>query len=195
MKPPSFVPTLIIIVCMIVATSSAKAADPADVIRVNNFWNTSIAYADDDKVHGKDHWQGPGDTWSRKTGDCDDYALAKYYTLLAIGVPEKNLKLAGVVHDDGTYSPGLHIVVLLTDERGTWVLDNIDKEVSLLSQRTDIVSTLATYDSNGVKWHATAPGVTHTPAMWSAMRANQAKHIADAKAAYSSRRIIVTWIR
>lgn len=195
MKNPIIVPLLIIISMMLVATNPSKAADFNDVVRVNNFWNANIKYIEDNAVHGRDHWQGPGDTWARKTGDCDDYAVAKYYTLLALGVPEKNLKLAGVLHDNGTYSPGLHLVVLLTDDRGAWVLDNADKEIALLSQRPDIISTLVVFDKSGVKWFIPQPKTTRTPAMWVAMQANQAKHIAAARAAYNSRRIVVTWIR
>jgi hypothetical protein len=38
-------------------------------------------------------WQTPKQSLHRGMGDCDDIAIAKFFTLRAMGVPEKNLRL------------------------------------------------------------------------------------------------------
>jgi predicted transglutaminase-like cysteine proteinase len=185
----------LLVAVIILAISSKCSAASNDVVNINNYWNGAVAYADDDVSHGRDYWQTPKETALTRTGDCDDYAIAKYFTLLATGIPESRLKIATVVYDGGIADPSLHTVVLLTDERGTWVLDSIDREIVLLSQRRDIITVMATYTNAGVKWHHSTPKVTNTPAMWKRMLANKAVYMKDAKAAYNTRPIRVTWVR
>jgi predicted transglutaminase-like cysteine proteinase len=45
-----------------------------------------------------DHWRPPLDTLSTGTGDCKDYAIAKYVALIEAGIAEKDLRLV-IVHD------------------------------------------------------------------------------------------------
>ena len=178
---------LIVICMMLIATATpVRAADVRDIEMVNAFWNDTIHPTEDISTHGKDHWQSPAESWKRKTGDCDDYAIAKYYTLLSLGVPAKALQLANVVHTMNG-KPGLHLVLFYTDERGTWVLDNIAQDIMLQQQRWDIKHVMAVYDNKGTHWLGIRPTKIHTPEMWKAMQANTAKHIADAKAAYNTR--------
>lgn len=187
--------TILLTIAFLYWLSPSMAASPEDILRVNAFWNNNVSYGDDVALKGKDHWQGPGETWKRKTGDCDDYAIAKYYTLLSMGVPEKDVELVSVVYDTGYNDPMLHVVVLVTDSRGVWVLDSAVPEIMKLEQRHDIITKFATYGKSGVKWHQAVPKQANTPAMWSAMKANHAKHIADARAAYNQRPITITWVR
>ena len=45
-----------------------------------------------------DHWKPPLDTLSTGTGDCKDYAIAKYVALIEAGIAEKDLRLV-IVRD------------------------------------------------------------------------------------------------
>jgi predicted transglutaminase-like cysteine proteinase len=45
-----------------------------------------------------DHWRPPLDTLSMGTGDCKDYAIAKYVALIEAGIAEKDLRLV-IVRD------------------------------------------------------------------------------------------------
>ncbi|UPJ41139.1 transglutaminase-like cysteine peptidase [Bradyrhizobium sp. 40] len=59
-------------------------------------------------------------------GDCADYAVSKRHTLLSIGWPASQLRLAEVA----IRKTGEHHLVLLAFVHGSiWVLDNLQKEV------------------------------------------------------------------
>jgi predicted transglutaminase-like cysteine proteinase len=175
----------LLIALLIAVAVSCVYAHEQDIVRVNNFWNQQIASVEDKDVHGKDFWQAPSETWKRRTGDCDDYAVAKYYTLLALGVPRSQLKLANVALDMRG-DLGLHIVVLYTNQRGTWVLDNIAQDVMLLTDRWDIKGFLAVYDDAGTTWVSERPVRVTTPKQWNTMRSREASHRQAALAAYKS---------
>ena len=50
--------------------------------RVNEFFNRRITWGDDQKIWGQvDFWATPMDTIGKGMGDCEDFAIAKYYTL------------------------------------------------------------------------------------------------------------------
>lgn len=65
---------------------------------VNAFFNRLIEYKED-RVHwGRlDYWATPAETLVTQRGDCEDYAVAKYFTLMAIGIPEERLRLQQVL--------------------------------------------------------------------------------------------------
>ena len=56
---------------------------------VNEFFNRRIQFARTTEVWGADRLLGQpaGDCSTRARGDCEDYAIAKYFSLLATGVP------------------------------------------------------------------------------------------------------------
>ena len=63
---------------------------------VNNFFNQLI-YVPDQRLWGKDDfWARPLEFLGARGGDCEDYSLAKYYTLMELGVAEEKLRLVYV---------------------------------------------------------------------------------------------------
>ncbi len=64
--------------------------------RVNDFFN-AVPYADDSELWGKrDHWATPLEFLSTGAGDCEDYSIAKFVTLLRLGVPSDKLRVTFV---------------------------------------------------------------------------------------------------
>lgn len=64
---------------------------------VNYFFNKNVTYMKDSTFHKKpDYWQCRQETLKYGHGDCDDYAIAKYMTLLSAGVPQEDMYLAFV---------------------------------------------------------------------------------------------------
>lgn len=63
--------------------------------RVNQFFNSRIRFVDDMTVLGQeDYWATPVEALRKKgAGDCEDYALAKYFTLRELGVPASQLRI------------------------------------------------------------------------------------------------------
>ena len=114
--------------------------------RVNQFFNSRIRFVDDMTVWGQeDYWATPVEALRKGAGDCEDYALAKYFTLRELGVPASQLRI--------TYVKALqlnqaHMVV-------TWysspdaiplVLDNLKPAILPASARSDL---LPVYSFNG----------------------------------------------
>ncbi len=62
--------------------------------RVNHFFNHNLRYTEDLILWKKsDYWATPLETLGVRAGDCEDYTIAKYLTLLRMGVPVDNLRL------------------------------------------------------------------------------------------------------
>ncbi len=75
----------------------AGAGDMAQLEAVNGFINR-WKYITDDNLYGvRDRWATP-EEFFRNSGDCEDFAIAKYYTLRAMGWQDSRLRLV-VLHD------------------------------------------------------------------------------------------------
>ena len=78
-------------------TSLAEADDAARLDGVNRFFNRRIAFRDDLQVwHVEDYWASPLETLQQGMGDCEDFAIAKYFSLLASGMAASQLRLVYV---------------------------------------------------------------------------------------------------
>jgi predicted transglutaminase-like cysteine proteinase len=88
--------------------------------RINTMMNR-IPYITDDKNWGvSDYWATPVE-FMKRGGDCEDYAIAKYTALRALGVPEERLRIA-IVHDLQKNIP--HAILIVYTDEGAMVLDN-----------------------------------------------------------------------
>jgi predicted transglutaminase-like cysteine proteinase len=113
--------------------------------RVNAFFN-ELEFINDSEHWGKDdYWATPLQTLTSNGGDCEDFSIAKYFTLIEMGVPAERLRL--------TYVKALeldqaHMVLTYyeTPEAEPVVLDNLVGEIQPSSQRTDL---LPVYSFNG----------------------------------------------
>lgn len=112
---------------------------------VNDFFN-QVRFIDD-IIHWqkKDYWATPLEMLATDAGDCEDYSIAKYFTLKALGVSESKLYI--------TYVKAIrlnqaHMVLTYfeTPKSVPLVLDNINKRILQASRRTDLVPI---YSFNG----------------------------------------------
>ncbi len=114
--------------------------------RVNKFFNQRIEFVDDIYLWNKnDYWATPVEFLSRGQGDCEDYSIAKYFTLLELGVPEAKMRI--------TYVKALelnqaHMVLTYysTPRAIPVVLDNLIPEIISADKRTDLQPV---YNFNG----------------------------------------------
>ena len=89
---------------------------------VNRAVNLSIRPTSDLAQWGvPDRWSAPLATFTTGRGDCEDYAIAKYVALRAVGIAEDDLRLV-VVHDLAMDED--HAVLLVRFETSWIVLDN-----------------------------------------------------------------------
>ena len=74
----------------------AGTTDQQKIELVNNYFN-NLTYSEDPRLWGDDdYWANPLEFIGARGGDCEDYSIAKYYTLMELGVDEKKLRLAYV---------------------------------------------------------------------------------------------------
>lgn len=122
---------------------------------VNDYFNAQAFVADDWLWDTADYWATPSEFLTQGAGDCEDFALAKYFTLVAVGVPEARLQLTyvkalelGQAHMVLTYYPAPGAVPL--------VLDNLNPRIVPATERRDL---LPVYSFNGTGlWIASQRG-------------------------------------
>lgn len=106
------------------ATAQGKGA--LELLRyVNAFWNT-WPYREDIKNWGKpDYWAIPAE-FLKKSGDCEDYAIIKYFTLKELGIPPETMRIV-VLRDTIRNLAHAVLVVYMNDD--AYVLDNLSNAV------------------------------------------------------------------
>lgn len=107
------------------------------LVEVNTYINGYLPEYDSVINREEDRWSTPKEFLKVGYGDCEEYAITKYYTLIELGFREEDLCLA-VVKD--LYSGGYHMVLIYFSEGGKppLVLDNLSFRVLPLSQRSDL---------------------------------------------------------
>ncbi|WP_321314393.1 transglutaminase-like cysteine peptidase [Halarcobacter sp.] len=129
--------------------------------KVNDFWNR-ITYKRDKVVWGKnDYWAAPFEFLSVGAGDCEDYAIAKYFSLRKLGVPDSKLRITYVkLMRRGTKFEEAHMVLTYYHKPGATpiVLDNVNKRLKLASKRTDL-RPVYSFNASGL-WQAKNKGKT-----------------------------------
>jgi len=130
--------------------------DRAKLERVNSFFNGKIRFANDTEVWGnQDYWATPIEFLCKSAGDCEDFAIAKYFTLKAMGIPDEKLKITYVK----SIQYNIHHMVLTyfsTPEAEPLVLDNLVDSINPASRRTDLFPILS-FNGSGL-WMAKQRG-------------------------------------
>ena len=94
----------------------ATAPEEQQVNEVNRFFN-QVEYRSDIKTWGqKDYWASRLEFLGKGQGDCEDFAVAKFLTMIQIGVPEEKLFLTYVKAIG--YPEAAHLVVTYYREPG-----------------------------------------------------------------------------
>ena len=111
---------------------------------VNTFFNKNIRFGTDPEVwEQEDYWATPLETLGRGAGDCEDFVIAKYFSLLALGVPETKLRFVYVralLQQGQTLRVEPHMVLAYYKSPGAdpLVLDNLASIIAIASQRSDL---------------------------------------------------------
>ncbi|MFT3735783.1 MAG: transglutaminase-like cysteine peptidase [Rhodocyclaceae bacterium] len=97
-------------------------------------------WSSDDLTWGQtDYWATPGEFIARQTGDCEDYVIAKYFSLLALGVDPASLRLTYVrAFMDGQLTPHMVLAWYAQPDAEPLLLDNLDPRLLSASQRPDL---------------------------------------------------------
>lgn len=123
--------------------------------KVNEFFNRRIAFADDLGVWGKsDFWATPFETMTKGKGDCEDFVIAKYFSLLDMNVPDAQLRLIYVRARVGGPSSALqqaHMVLAFypAPDADPVILDNLITDIRPAARRADLAPVFS-FNRQGV---------------------------------------------
>ena len=98
-----------------------------------------------------DYWATPKEFLIQGHGDCEDYAIAKYFTLLEIGIPKEKLYFA-VVDVKGERASHMVLFYLENKKSTPLVLDNLSSKVIPLTQREKLIPRFAFNEIDSYKF-------------------------------------------
>ena len=90
---------------------SSVSATPAEKLaRVNDFFNQRIQPGDGQQIWGRpDYWATPGEVLGSGRGGSEDFAIVKYFTLLALNIAPEQLRLVYVKPRGEAHASPVHI--------------------------------------------------------------------------------------
>lgn len=125
--------------------------------KVNRFFNNMRFMEDSELWNVEDYWATPLEFLVASKGDCEDFALAKFFTLKAMGVEEHKLYMTCAK----TICPRkAHMVVTYysSPDNVPLVLDNLTDDIEFLNKRRDLLpvygfnsSSLCLMNTQGLK--------------------------------------------
>lgn len=132
-------------------------SDWVRVNKVNQFFNDQITYVSDLDHWGQtDYWATPLETLGTAAGDCEDFAIAKYVSLRAMGVPDSKLRIM-YVRAMSVNEPHMVLIYMESENAVPLVLDNLIKKVQPATRRPDL-KPIYGFNAEGL-WLAKAQGL------------------------------------
>lgn len=116
------------------------------LVAVNRYFNRAVKFkSDEGHWREEDYWATPLETLGSQGGDCEDFVIAKYFSLLNMGVPQEKLRITYVkalslnqAHMVLAYYPNVNDEPL--------ILDNLMDPIKHASKRRDLAPV---YSFNG----------------------------------------------
>lgn len=121
---------------------------------INDYFNMYLSFQADQTVWGvRDYWATPLEALLRGSADCEDYAIAKYFSLKYVGVDPSRLRMTYVRARTGVGATGLQAHMVLayyaTPDSDPLVLDNLMSEVRPASRRPDLLPVFS-FNADGL---------------------------------------------
>lgn len=130
--------------------------DKARLAAVNQFFNRRIVFMEDAQNWNQaDYWASPIELLARGAGDCEDYVIAKYFSLLLTGVPKARLRLVyvrlQVGGPQGAVLPHMVLAYYPAPDAEPMILDNLVNDIKPASRRLDLIPVFS-FNSDSL-WH------------------------------------------
>jgi predicted transglutaminase-like cysteine proteinase len=124
------------------------------VAAVNEFYNQRLRYRDDIETWAQvDYWASPLETLQQGAGDCEDFAIAKYFTLVAMGLPAERLRLVYVRlapgGDGAAVQPHMVLAYYPRPQDDPVVLDNLVPDLRQAGKRGDLAPVFS-FNADGL---------------------------------------------
>jgi len=141
---------------------AARVDLPETLRMVNGFFNHWRSKQDAQAFGTPEHWASPAEFIRNRGGDCEDYAIAKYFALRFLGVPAESMRLVVLreVSAKGVPHPQLHAVLAVRTAKTWFVLDNNARPKLAIHPHTQYKSRvvpLYSMNENGAWKHAPDP--------------------------------------
>jgi predicted transglutaminase-like cysteine proteinase len=114
-----------------------SSGDKQKLTIVNDFFNGARFVSDIKQWNKRDYWATPLEFLANDAGDCEDFSIAKYFTLKKMGLDTAKLRITYV---KATTLNQAHMVLAYyaTPSAEPLILDNINKLIKPASQRRDL---------------------------------------------------------
>lgn len=128
--------------------SSRQKPEREKLAAVNDFFNQISFVSDAEHWRKEDYWATPAEMLASNGGDCEDFSIGKYYTLVALGVSMDKLRITYVKARNWNPINQAHMVLTYypTPSAIPLVLDNLLPEIKPASLRPDLTPV---YSFNG----------------------------------------------
>jgi predicted transglutaminase-like cysteine proteinase len=134
---------------------AADLPEKEQLKQINDFFNQTLYYREDiDQWQQRDYWATPLESLGTSVADCEDYTIAKYATLIKLGVPVDRLRLIYVrAQIGGPHSrvSQAHMVLGYYESPGAMplILDNLIGRIQLATDRPDLKPVFS-FNSQGL---------------------------------------------
>lgn len=116
---------------------------------VNQLINSSLSYASDQQTWGQtEYWATPSEALQRGQGDCEDFAIAKYFSLIKMGIADAQLRLLQV-KDLRSKSAHMVLAYYPSPQSPPLLLDNLTDRILPANQREDLLAVYA-FNAEGI---------------------------------------------
>jgi predicted transglutaminase-like cysteine proteinase len=138
-----------------VLTVFGSGSEQSKLKEINEYFNRKVRWDTDQNVWGQnDYWATPIEMLMKGIGDCEDYAIAKYFSLKNVGVPVSKLRITYVKAKIGGPSSNVtqaHMVLTYysNPDAEPLVLDNLISEIRPAARRPDLVPVFS-FNTEGV---------------------------------------------
>lgn len=113
------------------------APEREQLAAVNDFFNGARFVDDRDLWQVADYWATPDEFLLRDAGDCEDFAIAKYFTLKAMGVAPDKLRITYVKVE--SLQQAHMVLAYYPDPRSEpLILDNLNRHILPATERPDL---------------------------------------------------------
>lgn len=141
--------------------ASANLNENSKLRSVNRFFNGLPSIRDIDHWGDENYWATPYELLATNGGDCEDFAVAKYFTLKALGADDSKLRITYVrAYERGknglSITPHMVLAYFPSPEAEPLILDNLMNEILPASRRKDLVPTYS-FNAEGL-WSAKERG-------------------------------------
>jgi len=150
--------------------SQSGVSDTDRLARVNDFFNRRIQADSDARIWSReDYWATPAETLGAGRGDSEDFAVAKYFTLLAMNVAAERLRLIYVKPRGETREGGgpVHMVLAYyaSPQADPLLLDHRVADIQPASKRADL-RPVYSFNAQGIWGEAPAGADANRLAVW-----------------------------